>query len=244
MKTALPQAVREFRAEYRKNQIPWFYSGEIHLIFTATVLLGTIGWHLLRVRAPGRLDLLVLAATLLLGNAAEYLIHRYPLHQVYSLFKPIYKIHSLEHHRFYVYEAMEFEGFKDFMMVLFPPWAPVLTALFTSAVGAWLVAPPLGANAGHFFAAGGTGTLFLYEILHGLAHFPDDGWAGKLPLVQGIRRHHRLHHDPRLMNRYNFNITFPVFDLILGTAVNSRPAALLPEGRTSPGKAQTSKLLK
>ncbi len=226
MPAPIPPAVRQFRAQYRANRVPWFYFGEIHLLFTAAVLLGTIGWHLSRVSAPGWLDFLVLAATLLMGNGAEYFIHRYPLHQVYPLFKPLYKIHSLEHHRFYVYEAMEFESFKDFMMVLFPPWAPVLTALFTSAAGAWLIAPFLGSGAGHFFAAGGTGTLALYEILHGLAHCSDDGWAGKLPLVQGIRNHHRLHHDPRLMSRYNFNITFPVFDFLLGTGIGKRPAAL------------------
>ncbi len=225
MLAPIPQAVREFRAQYRANRVPWFYFGEIHLLFTATVLLGAIGWHLSRLSGPGPLDFLVLAATLLMGNGAEYLIHRYPLHQVYPLFKPLYKIHSLEHHRFYVYEAMEFESFKDFMMVLFPPWAPVLTVLFTSAVGAWVVGPFLGADAGHFFAAGGTATLALYEILHGLAHCSDEGWAGKVPLVQGIRRHHRLHHDPRLMSRYNFNITFPVFDYLLGTTILQRPVS-------------------
>ncbi len=32
-----------------------------------------------------------------------------------------------------------------------------------------------------------------------------------------LRHHHTVHHDPRLMNRYNFNITYPIFDWLFGT---------------------------
>lgn len=219
----IPAEVRAFRAAYRRDRLPWYYVGELHLAFTSAVLLGTIGWHLIQVPSWGWREALFLPATLVFGNAVEYLLHRYPLHAVYPFARPAYEIHTLEHHRFYVHGAMDFESVKDFMMVLFPPWAPVLTALFTTAVGAWVIAPLTSPGCGHAFAAMGTGQLLLYEVLHSLAHCSDDGWAGRLPLVQGIRRHHRLHHDPALMSRYNFNITFPVFDRLLGT--------MAPEGR-------------
>ena len=227
----VPEEVRAFREEYRRNRLPWFYSGEIHLVFTAAVLFGAIGWHLRMLQAWGWRESLVLAATLLFGNSVEYLLHRYPLHHPYPLLRPGFVIHTLEHHRFYVYGAMEFESFKDFMMVLFPPWAPVLTVILTTAAGVYLVAPLAGASCGHVFAAMGTGELLLYEVLHSLAHCSDDGWAGRLPLVQGIRRHHRLHHDPALMSRYNFNITFPFCDLLLKT--------MAPRGRCRDGASMT-----
>ena len=115
----VPEEVRAFREEYRRNRLPWFYSGEIHLVFTAAVLFGAIGWHLRMLQAWGWRESLVLAATLLFGNSVEYLLHRYPLHHPYPLLRPGFVIHTLEHHRFYVYGAMEFESFKDFMMVLF-----------------------------------------------------------------------------------------------------------------------------
>lgn len=220
----VPETVRSFRENYRAHRVPWFYFGEIHLLFTFSVLAGTILWHLSRLRDLRAWELLMIPATLVFGNGVEYLVHRYPLHNIYPFLRKVYQIHSLEHHRFYVYDAMEFESFRDFMMVLFPPWAPVLGAAFTSAVGAFLVAPVIGANCGRLFAAMGTGCLFLYEVLHALSHCPDDGWAGRLPLIQGIRRHHRLHHDQALMSRYNFNITFPLFDRLFGTSIAERPA--------------------
>lgn len=214
---AIPPKVRAFRENYRKHRIPWFYFGEIHLLFTASVLLGTIGWHFSKVQALAPLEILTLPLTLLFGNWVEYMIHRYPLHRVYPVLEPGYRIHTLQHHNFYVHGAMDFESFRDFMMVLFPPWAPVGAGLVTSLIGAFVLAPLFGQNVGHLFAAAGTGCLFLYEVLHSLAHCADHSWAGRLPFVQGIRRHHRLHHDPALMSRYNFNITFPVFDRVYGT---------------------------
>lgn len=220
----IPGPIKEFRKAYRENYAKQFYSGELHLLFTLGVLLGAIGWQLSRLRGLSVLELLVLPGTVLFGNWVEYMLHRYPLHNIYPGLWPVYEIHSLNHHRFYVYDSMSFESFRDFMMVLFPPWAPVLAVVFTASVGAYLVAPMAGANAGHLFAAGGASCLLFYEVLHALAHCEDEGWAGNLPLIQGIRRHHRLHHDPRLMSRYNFNITFPVFDWVFGTAIQSRPA--------------------
>lgn len=222
-KAEIPETVRQFREHYRRVNIPRFYSGPLHLAFTASVLGGTIAWHLAHVSGLNPWEFLVLPVTLLFGNAVEYLVHRFPLHRVYPGLKSGYEIHSLEHHRFYTYDAMFFEKTKDFMMVLFPPWAPILVAVFCSLAGILLVGPLLSPNAGRFFAAMGTGCLLLYEALHGLAHFDDRSWAGRMPLVQAIRRHHRIHHDLQMMSRYNFNITFPIFDWILGTRI---PTAL------------------
>jgi sterol desaturase/sphingolipid hydroxylase (fatty acid hydroxylase superfamily) len=220
--SAIPASVREFREAYRANYRKKFYSGELHMIWTFGILLGAIGWHLWQVRGATWLDLLVLPATLVFGNWVEYTVHRYPLHNIYPGLRPVYEIHSLNHHRFYNYDAMAFESFRDFMMVLFPPWAPALVIAFTSSVGFFLVRPLVSANAGHFFAAAGTAGLLFYEVLHALAHCSDESFAGRLPLVQGVRRHHRLHHDLALMSRWNFNITFPWFDRLLGTEIRVR----------------------
>mgnify|MGYP001499167400 CR=1 FL=1 len=38
-----------------------------------------------------------------------------------------------------------------------------------------------------------------------------------LPLIGRLKRLHQAHHDPRLMARYNFNITYPVCDVVFGT---------------------------
>jgi hypothetical protein len=214
---AIPEAVRKFRQEYRARRIPRFYSGILHCLFTSSVLLGTAAWHLWSLRAPTALELALIPVAFLVGNWFEYAIHRWPLHHVWPGLRRGYEIHSLEHHRFYTYDAMAFERSRDFMMVLFPPWAPVLCAAFCTALGLFAIAPLWSANAGHAFAAMGSAYLFLYEIFHAAHHFADDSWAGKIPFLRGPRRYHRVHHDPRRMSACNFNITFPIFDLVYGT---------------------------
>ena len=44
----------------------------------------------------------------------------------------------------------------------------------------------------------------------------------RLPLLSRLRRHHQAHHDPKRMGRYNFNITFPLCDRLLGTEWSER----------------------
>ena len=36
-------------------------------------------------------------------------------------------------------------------------------------------------------------------------------------MVRVLRRHHQAHHDLGLMQRWNFNITFPICDAVFGT---------------------------
>jgi len=48
-------------------------------------------------------------------------------------------------------------------------------------------------------------------------HLPTRYAVARWPLVGRLRRLHQDHHDPRLMARYNFNITCPIGDRLLGT---------------------------
>ena len=52
---------------------------------------------------------------------------------------------------------------------------------------------------GWLFVATVMAYYFVYEILHFCHHLPTSGWMGALPLLPRLRRHHALHHDPRLM---------------------------------------------
>ena len=40
---------------------------------------------------------------------------------------------------------------------------------------------------------------------------------GKRWIIRKLRNHHATHHAPELMQSWNFNITFPIFDAIYGT---------------------------
>jgi sterol desaturase/sphingolipid hydroxylase (fatty acid hydroxylase superfamily) len=73
-----------------------------------------------------------------------------------------------------------------------------------------------------------------YEWLHLAYHLPPDGRIGRLRAVAVLRRHHATHHATHLMNRWNFNVTVPLWDWVRGTIHHDVPAPAQPvAGRVS-----------
>ncbi|HYD48480.1 MAG TPA: sterol desaturase family protein [Terriglobales bacterium] len=155
-----------------------------------------------------------LLGILLFLNLGEYSTHRWTMHRR-SFPRAVHHRHVVEHHGFFTYQHSATESWADLRWVLFPWWAlPLLVA--GVAPFALLLALFSGRLAWLFLLAV---TLYygLYEILHTLAHLPaDHRWAGH-PTVQALTLHHRVHHDPALMRRYNFNFVVPLFDRVFGT---------------------------
>jgi sterol desaturase/sphingolipid hydroxylase (fatty acid hydroxylase superfamily) len=87
------------------------------------------------------------------------------------------------------------------------------------------IAAPLGAllflfassNLAWLFVATAVGYFLNYEWLHFAYHQPPTSAISRLPLVARLRRLHAKHHDPRYMSSANFNITYPICDLIFAT---------------------------
>lgn len=134
----------------------------------------------------------------------------------------LFQRHTREHHHFFAHDAMSYESSRDFKMVLFPPVmlffflgviaTPVALALFEVATQncAWL------------FVAVAMSYFLTYEWLHFTYHLSPDSIVGGSPLLRALRRHHQNHHDKSLMGKYNFNITFPICDLMMGTIYRSQ----------------------
>src|SRR5437773_1533911 len=90
------------------------------------------------------------------------------------------------------------------------------------AAAGWLLRAPswrelASRNARALVAVTGVGFYLLYEWCHLSYHQPEDGFVGRLGLVRVLRRHHQRHHHPALAKRYNFNVTFPIWDFVRGT---------------------------
>jgi sterol desaturase/sphingolipid hydroxylase (fatty acid hydroxylase superfamily) len=101
--------------------------------------------------------------------------------------------------------------------VLFPPIMLVFFfGLFAVPVGlAFYVL--LSPNIALLFVLTSAGYFLNYELLHFSYHMDERSWIGRLPFMGQLRSHHTAHHNRRLMDRYNFNITYPIFDAIFGT---------------------------
>jgi hypothetical protein len=160
-------------------------------------------------------DVPVLAVSFLLTNLGEYVAHRWPLHR--PMFpRAVYQRHVREHHAFFTYDRMAVDAWPEIRWVLFPPWAlPLLVVTIVPL--ALLIGAAAGTRAAWLFVLVVIAYYALYEVLHALAHLPDDAPLARVRVVRALTHHHRVHHDLTLMQRWNFNFAIPLFDVLLGT---------------------------
>lgn len=213
--------VAAFRARHRAEHIGPRYSGWLHFATTSIGSLAAIGLAISRVSHPRWWELACVPVFFLIANLGEYFGHRGPMHHRRRGLGLIFERHTLQHHQFYRHDAMAADSPRDFQMVLFPP---VMLVFFLGGLVApiGLVLGLLGtANLGWLFAATGVAYFLTYEWLHWSYHQPADSRIGRLALVRVLRRHHTLHHDVTRMTSVNFNITFPIADVVFGTCARS-----------------------
>jgi hypothetical protein len=209
--------VAEFRTQYRASEIGPRYSGWGHFAFTSTVALIVIGWAASGVRAPSALEWLTVPLTFLFANFGEYWGHRMTMHVPRRGLGLIYQRHTVQHHHFFTHDEMSYQSPRDFKMVLFPPLMIVyFLGLFGLPVGAalWALASH---NVARLYVTTVVAYFLTYEWLHFVYHLNETSWIGRRAVVARLRRHHQMHHDLSQMGKHNFNITFPICDLVFGT---------------------------
>ena len=210
-------SVQEFREQYRRELIPPRYRGSLHLVFTFGVGGAALFACLIQLEQVQPLEWLTLPLAFLYANLAEYWGHRGPMHHLRGGLRLFYGRHTRKTPRFSREEAMPTDGLRGLRAVLFPP---VLMTFFISAFAlpaglllAWIATP----NVAWLFVATSLGYFLNYEFLHLAYHLPASHPVARLPLVGRLKRLHEAHHDPRLMARCNFNITYPIGDALFGT---------------------------
>jgi hypothetical protein len=210
--------VDDYRAHYRREHIGPRYSGLAHFCFTACGCLAAIAFCGSRLHAVQPLQWLAVPVTFLFANLVEHWGHRRVMHHPRRGFGLIFERHTRQHHRFFTESRMEFESSRDYKAVLFPPILLLFFfggfALPVGLVLAWLAA----GNVAYLFALTSIAYFLNYELLHFSYHMPADSWIARLPGAAALRRHHTTHHDQGLMSHWNFNITYPIADRLLGTA--------------------------
>ena len=230
----IPRTVINFRIQYRARELSRYYSGIGHFCFTSFVSLGVIAFVLSRLERVTWWQLLAVPATFLLANYVEYRWHKGPMHHLASPLGLLFERHTVQHHHFFTHDAMAYEGVSDFKMVLFPPVMLLfflgLHAVPIAVLLYYLVSP----NVAYLNVATAVGYFLTYEWLHVGYHLREDSWVGRLPVMQTLREHHTIHHNLALMNRYNFNITFPICDWLFGTSYKSGAHAQAPSLKNDP----------
>ena len=184
-------------AETQRWYVPW-----VHLFVPSLVGITAIVIALAQIRALRPVELLTVPLVYLFGNAFEWWIHGHALHRRNLLAPVLYDQHTPKHHMLYLTDDMAMRDTREYRLVLIP------------AYGLWWLGLP---NLACLYVATSIGYAVSYEWLHFSYHLPHDHPVAKNPLILRLARHHAIHHDPRIMQRYNLNVTVPLMDIVMGT---------------------------
>ncbi|MGC3996108.1 MAG: fatty acid hydroxylase [Anaeromyxobacter sp.] len=161
-------------------------------------------------------QLAAVPAFLLFSNAVEWHAHRGLLHRRVRFLEVLYVRHTPQHHALYVNGEMAIHTPQELRFILLPAYGLLAILGAASPITAlllWAGQPNLAA----LWVVTVVAYVLAYEWLHLAYHLPEESPIGRLGLVRVLRRHHQLHHTPHLMQRWNFNVTVPVWDVVRGT---------------------------
>jgi hypothetical protein len=204
-------SVHERRRAEVVATIPAWYNPALHLAAPSLVGIGLMVLALSRLSAPRPIHLVTVPITVFAALGLEWRVHKYVLHRRTRGVRVLYERHELAHHVVYTCDDMTMRSRREWWLVLMPAYAVLLVAL-VNAPATLLVGLVFGHDPGCIYLATSMFFFLSYEWLHLAYHLPAESFVGGLGVVVALREHHRRHHDPSLMKRWNFNVTLPAFD--------------------------------
>jgi len=222
-----------FRARYRAAIHPR-YNVWLHGGFVLLFGIAAIGFFWSRATDVQPLQWLTVPLALVCYNGIEYVTHRYLGHHRRAWARMFYQRHTGDHHSFFADGQMTFESLRDWRVILFPAWL-IVVATVVMLLG-WLLLEALNRNVVSLFFGGLLIGYLGYEVLHACEHFPDDHPVSRLLWVRHMRKHHAVHHRRDLMQTVNFNVTFPLWDWVLGTLYRESPAVVRVQNHVEIGR--------
>ena len=198
------------------SRIPRWYVPWVHLTGPSLVGLAFIAVALSRVHHPRAWELLSLIPVLVLSNASEWALHRGVLHHRVRGLEFAFVRHTPQHHGAFDGGNLAIRDPKELKLVLLPAFG--VLGMFVGAIPPGLALGALvSSNLGALWIAATVGYVLLYEWMHLSYHLPEDSPVGRLTIVRALRHHHAIHHMPEHMQRWNFNVTIPLWDWVRGT---------------------------
>ncbi len=212
----MTQASREDLRRELLSRIPRWYSPWLHLAIPAVTGLAIVALALGWIQDLRAWQLALVPVFVVVGNAVEWHAHRDLLHRRTWPLEVLYVRHTPQHHAIYVSEDMYIREWRELRFVLLPAYGVLGIVVVTSPVTAafWLAGQP---NLAALWVTTVVMYILTYEWLHLAYHMPAEGFVGRLGVTKWLRRHHQRHHHPPLMQRWNFNVTLPLWDHLRGT---------------------------
>jgi sterol desaturase/sphingolipid hydroxylase (fatty acid hydroxylase superfamily) len=204
----------ELRAELL-GRIPRWYSPWAHLAFPTLVGIAVAAFALSRIERLAAWQLLSVPVFLAFGNALEWHAHRGLLHRRVRFLEVLYVRHTPQHHAIFVADDMAIRDPRELKLVLLPAYGVLAILAVTSPIT--LLLAWWQPNVAALWVASAVLYLLSYEWLHLAYHLPAQSPIGRSRALAYLRRHHQLHHATHLMQRWNFNVTVPLWDHVRGT---------------------------
>ena len=208
-------SLHERRRAAALGELPRWYSPTLHLVIPGLIGLAVMIAAASRIHGLAAIELVTVPVTLVFALGFEWRVHQLVLHRRTPLLETLYERHELHHHVVYTYDDMRMRSRDEYRLVLMPAYGIVLSGIVDAPIVlllSWLA----GTNVAALFLVTSMVFFLSYEWLHLAYHLPEDSFVGRLRIIAWMREHHRRHHDPRLMKRWNFNVTIPLFDWIHG----------------------------
>jgi hypothetical protein len=222
IETMLPPERREALRAKLVAETPRWYVPTVHMLVPSLFGIVMVGVALSLIDNLSAWQLLTVPIVYVFANANEWTIHRFALHQRHPLAPVLYDQHTPKHHMLYVTDDMAIRDPREYRLVLIPAYGLFLifaTTLPITATIWWLGYR----NVACLYAATGIAYAVSYEWLHLAYHLPKGHPVRRSRLIRILRRHHAIHHDPRLMQRWNLNVTVPLWDKVMRTVVAEYP---------------------
>jgi len=214
-----PPRARRDALTYRDQTLIPTFTLRRHLtqvLAIAAAFLGIGVW--LTAGAPASVWLMF-PVFLVVANVFEWGIHRFLMHRPLQP-RILYTNHALVHHRAFEGPSQEIREVRELSLVMMPWYTLVFVFVLASPVA--IVAGVLaGPEMAGVFLVAAVSYFLLYEMIHTLHHLGPTSLAriplGRSRMVAALRRHHHHHHRVEHMAKVNFNVTFPLADLVLCT---------------------------
>lgn len=205
---------KKYREWYRREKLPKTYNPYVHVFFNLGLLATLMVYNFTKVSSWNLISILVLVGMYFFGDLVVFVLHKYPLHHRFKYWSYPYDTHTVMHHRYFTADTITYDDAVDFNAVFFPM---IVIAGF-GLIGAPLIF--VGANyffgleMAHLITGSAAGYFLLYEFFHWASHLHAEHVLMKFPWIKYMRSHHIAHHNPRLMNKFNFGIVDPLADFI------------------------------
>ncbi len=210
-----PPDREEVRARWHA-QVPAWYSPWAHLAFPSLVGGGLVVGAVLAIHELRPWQCLVVPAVFVLSNIVEWRAHKHVLHRRMWPLHELYERHTPNHHRVFITTDMAIRSVREFKFVLLPFYA-ILGILAISSPIALVLALTGMRNLAALYIASCAVYVVAYEWLHLSFHLHPDSPVGRMWIVRTLGRHHATHHNPALMQKWNFNVMPPLWDWVKGT---------------------------